>query len=42
VGRGRAWWVIPFGLVTVEPGWSQQTYEEWLASLAETELLGPG
>jgi AcrR family transcriptional regulator len=28
-------------LLTVELGWSQQAYEEWLASLADTELLGP-
>jgi AcrR family transcriptional regulator len=27
-------------LMTVELGWSQQAYEEWLASLAEAELLG--
>jgi AcrR family transcriptional regulator len=28
-------------LMTVELGWSQQAYEEWLAALAEAELLGP-
>jgi hypothetical protein len=27
-------------LMTVELGWSQQAYAEWLASLAEAELLG--
>jgi AcrR family transcriptional regulator len=28
-------------LMTQELGWSHQAYEEWLASLAEAELLGP-
>jgi hypothetical protein len=29
-------------MMTVELGWSSQAHEDWLASLAETELLGSG